>query len=964
MANTDPIKIVNPVEALRKQVQNLDYQDLALPRLGTLGKYDTGLVAGVDKNELRARNQGALKTLTNGLGQMLANVHAETLATPGYLAGLFEPIEEMDKGLSGMFLEMGENVREWGEEFAPIYASQASQEAVFAPTNSEWWAQSAAQFGPTIALAATAFLTEGATTPRLMAALGKLGRISSAAAKAHKLLTPGSKAYNTFRGINATISSRLTEGGMEAYQAFQGMMQSPEILQAIESGSMTEEEARQLAGDKASKVYWNNMALGVLDMFQYSSIMKGFNLLDGIKPGIGKSLANVGAQMGSEALEEGWQYAIGAEAEKNLRISLGSDETDTSVLEEFFAGLEDTEMQKAMVQGALGGGVFTALGSAMNRVTKHLRNGYEQTRLAEISNQENAQNNIRARYGKDLIHEYFDRDAQGILKLAAKQTLESKDTSEIEKQNAKQTLELVDLYEKEQKSLTTQGVEPAVQKIIIDNSMTQRFVAKDKTRLSSELTGMAAEVTEEMPADLFSIKLLKNKAEAAKKLLKSTKDPELKEAYTKLSKEFNTEFEEAKSAYREANKVKSVRDKKTSVDNTVKTKSEELVKREAETILIDKRAQEYSTPKGRADIKKSLEEAANEKTQDQIISSTLERPLQEQDSDLKAVKYQSDIANDIKDEYVKEVEAIGTPESFTDKKEYVDKVDAVRKKYILKAQKDNIKGTKSGDSLDRFINNLTAKMAASKSIKDTLKEKKDIDKSKKVPTNKTNSDSSTDGNKVIYGTQEVLQLYTEFVDDATKAWFNSLTHKQIKEGITIEVLDFENGGDTVNTSNKNVKIVKGLHNTTGKGVYVKVEGRIVGGLQDPNTFQINGKPLDPANTNHLAQLNSLFVNSKGQPTVDGKEFQSVHKALTQIWKDIYDGNKTKLTNKEVNDAFSVYVKPNFVYLDRGSSKLSIEERPDIGSQFSEPKFNLKSIGASFDGVVIVKYEEVILLNFI
>ena len=207
MANTDPIKIISADEALAQQIANFNPEFVPVQRTGTLNKYDEGLRPGnINRQDLRSRNQGALKALTNGLGQMLLNVQGETMATPGYLLSLFAPVEKMNEGFLGFFTEIADNSREFGEEFMPIYTSQATDQAVFAPLNSEWWAQSAAQFGPTIALAATAFMTEGATTPRLLAGLGRLGKVSSAAAKAHAALKPGSAAYKAFRGINATVS--------------------------------------------------------------------------------------------------------------------------------------------------------------------------------------------------------------------------------------------------------------------------------------------------------------------------------------------------------------------------------------------------------------------------------------------------------------------------------------------------------------------------------------------------------------------------------------------------------------------------------------------------------------------------------------------------------------------------------------------------------------------------------------
>ena len=88
--------------------------------------------------EIQATNQEWGQTMLNSISQLLTGTIGEIVSTPGYIAGMFEPIEEMDRGISGLFLDAGKAISEAGQEFAPIHQSQASREKVFAPRDRDW----------------------------------------------------------------------------------------------------------------------------------------------------------------------------------------------------------------------------------------------------------------------------------------------------------------------------------------------------------------------------------------------------------------------------------------------------------------------------------------------------------------------------------------------------------------------------------------------------------------------------------------------------------------------------------------------------------------------------------------------------------------------------------------------------------------------------------------------------------
>lgn len=328
--------------------------------LGELTNYDTGLTPYLDKQENRANNQEWGQTMLNGISQLISGTIGEIVSTPGYIGGMFEPIEEMDKGISGLFLDAGKAISEWGQEFAPIHQSQASREKVFAPWDSEWMAQTVADFGPTVALMATAVATEGMATPAMLRMMSKVPGLSKYA-KAAATLKNNSTFYKGLRASNSALLSRTAESGMEAYQTFE---ENYAKLQR-ENPEMSDEEMRRLAGEAGAEVWRKNWGLIALDFIQYHGLLNGFGKF-------GK-LPTLAIESGTEALEEGIQFAFQQEAKEDLDFKLGKTGQDLNTIETFFQNLGNTEMQKAMVQGALGGAVFQGAGILVDKITDKYR---------------------------------------------------------------------------------------------------------------------------------------------------------------------------------------------------------------------------------------------------------------------------------------------------------------------------------------------------------------------------------------------------------------------------------------------------------------------------------------------------------------------------------------------------------------------------------------------------------------
>lgn len=351
---------------------NTGLEHRVIPGMGELGSYDTGLSPYFDKQELRASNQGPIDTLSNSLVQLVTGTLGELISTPAYAGQLFEDASEISSGISGVFYNVGEALKNFGEENFPIYMSKQSQQTVFNPFNSEWTGNAIAQFGPTVAMLAASFLTEGLATPALVARLSRIPQLAKMFGLVEQVTASSKLANVMVKGARLSLYNRAMEGGMEAVETFK----STKAKLAQEFPNMTEEQLVEESNKAAKDTYWNNWQLAMMDFVQYTGMLSGFGAFSKFgKWGKAAGVAGgIGSQMGGEALEEGFQYAVSQEAYTNTLNRLGVAE-DSSISEEFAAGLGDTEMQQAMVQGALGGAVFSALGKPMEKLASKFQRG-------------------------------------------------------------------------------------------------------------------------------------------------------------------------------------------------------------------------------------------------------------------------------------------------------------------------------------------------------------------------------------------------------------------------------------------------------------------------------------------------------------------------------------------------------------------------------------------------------------
>lgn len=310
-----------------------------------LTRWDKGLLRDTYQGDVRARNQPNSRAILNSIVQIGSTIVGDAVAGVGYLGeigNINDIVQGKETEWGNWLTELGQSIKEKGEEIAPVYASQKAL-TTFAPFDKEWWASNIPSIGSTLALAIPAIGTVGLVS-RFGKALGIASKMSA-------------KAGQVVRGIGAAIISRHIENMMEGKETFDRAYE-----EALSQGR-SEEEAKQVAGRAASDTYNTNYVNLVTDIPQYLEFL-------GVKlPGLGKAsrLKTAGKGFVSEAAEEATQFIIQEEAARGARLELGTEEDDTSFGQRFVKYLQEPGLQTSAFFGGFGGAVFGAIGHSVDK---------------------------------------------------------------------------------------------------------------------------------------------------------------------------------------------------------------------------------------------------------------------------------------------------------------------------------------------------------------------------------------------------------------------------------------------------------------------------------------------------------------------------------------------------------------------------------------------------------------------
>jgi len=296
--------------------------------------------------------------------------------------------------------------KEWIREVAPIHADPDNANRTMWENmlhGDGWWAENGVSVASTASILipvagwarGAALAGKGLNYLGQAGRLGKLGRgLAKGTKTVDKMMDAMPMASQTTRiaadGIHKAVISRLIESQMEATGVFK-----EKYDYYMEQEDMSEEDARKAAGKAASFTYnWNWLAMAT-DIPQYMMLGAGGKALrktlHAKKPGWlknnnilnkTKGFRATGSTMFSEGIEEGYQFIVAEEGKRMGDIQAGLVDPNESTLfgndgeNRFNKYLNDAEMQTSMVFGALGGGVFSAVGpSVMNLANKAFRKG-------------------------------------------------------------------------------------------------------------------------------------------------------------------------------------------------------------------------------------------------------------------------------------------------------------------------------------------------------------------------------------------------------------------------------------------------------------------------------------------------------------------------------------------------------------------------------------------------------------
>lgn len=345
-----------------------------------LGKYDDGLLVGMDQYQNRTNNQTNSQAFGNAIAQGLAEVGFGTLEGLGYLTDFqqhWNILKGTEKDFSNFFSDIMKQAKEGVNEAMPIYGGDG-----FDPMNPRFWAKNTPSIMSSLSLLIpTSLAVRGLSKASQLA--GLVGKVSPGTALAMK-------------GISGAMISRYMENTMEATEVF-----NSEFDKLVNNG-MNEEEAKLVAGKAASNTWYANLVNLPIDLMQYrilfgktdEALAAMLKATASQKKSILEKVGNIALQMGSEGLEEGIQYGIGKEAGS----SKNSIDTLTSVFKNFGEYFQDDEFKTSVLLGAVGGGIFESVGGTfdklnqkrLNRLDKYskaVRNDNE-TVIDDVTNEE------------------------------------------------------------------------------------------------------------------------------------------------------------------------------------------------------------------------------------------------------------------------------------------------------------------------------------------------------------------------------------------------------------------------------------------------------------------------------------------------------------------------------------------------------------------------------------------------
>ena len=189
------------------------------------------------------------------------------------------------------------------------------------------------------------------------------------ASKIAKALRATNTVKAGVKGMASAIVSRLGENAMEAAETVNSTKEMLKGEVNPDTGvEFTEQEINVIAGEAGRDTWIKNWWMVVPDAFQYAKIFKGIDFArkaatEGVKKSIASKVGGfVIKDMGSEGLEEGYQFISSQEAQVDAKKLLGKVEGESSFLDRLSQYIIDDDFKTSVLLGAIGGGIFSGVG--------------------------------------------------------------------------------------------------------------------------------------------------------------------------------------------------------------------------------------------------------------------------------------------------------------------------------------------------------------------------------------------------------------------------------------------------------------------------------------------------------------------------------------------------------------------------------------------------------------------------
>ncbi len=328
--HVDPSEYLKAVES-NKSYTPIKREEATVPGTAFKGpfnpeKNEAGLSPGTisELQTLRATNQsgwdqafnGTVGGLLSGLGTAAEGVGyiADAVNIPQRLANSIFEIEGMDRNILS---EAGKGLKDWANDAMPIYQQEGEwnmSDPGFYWSSLKGVLDSAVGFAIPggVASKAASMALRGA---RLGSYLGTLGANLGADTMLGKAITmaSGKAGQNVIQSGLAGYLSNYAESKMMALEVYEQSIANLEPL--VKEGKISEQRAKQIAGEQAEDFMWKNKVFMLSDAFALHGVFNGEGLTRGaFTKETGKTLLKEAAkQAPMEGLEEIGQNVLQAE---------------------------------------------------------------------------------------------------------------------------------------------------------------------------------------------------------------------------------------------------------------------------------------------------------------------------------------------------------------------------------------------------------------------------------------------------------------------------------------------------------------------------------------------------------------------------------------------------------------------------------------------------------------------------